>query len=413
MSVGCRRNAAVIASLLLLSTLGFGAWTRLTSGTAADLRAVHFPAGTQVGYAVGSQGTVLKTTDGGTTWAAESSGTAKMLYSVYFLNDLTGFAVGGSAAVKTTDGGATWTPVTVPVNNSLNHVQFPENGLVGYIGVQPRDGGGRVLKTINGGDNWVLDTVGGPLATSYSCGMATDNIGVVVGYQGMLYGTTDGFGGGATQGPQTNANLVAAAFSPTDPNKGYLVGNDTVLTLGVVRHTATGGLPLWDSVRCWPTPAFYGVAVPTSDAAYICGAGDSGIIQRSVSATDFYRTTVPTGLTATMYGLCFPNGADTGYAVGSGGTILKTNDGGIPLKPGVAEGKVPAMTRAGIRVLSNPCRHGIALLSDADVNVVVFDAAGRVVRSQAATKGLNFLPLPTGAYFVKSGAGTARAVVTD
>ena len=74
---------------------------------------------------------------------------------------------------------------------------------------------------------------------------------------------------------------------------------------------------------------------------------------------------------------------------------------------------MPAVTRAGIRVASNPCRHGIALQSDADVRVSVFDAAGRVVMSRAATKGLSFLPLPTGAYFVKAGAQTARAVVTD
>jgi hypothetical protein len=64
-------------------------------------------------------------------------------------------------------------------------------------------------------------------------------------------------------------------------------------------------------------------------------------------------------------------------------------------------------------VVSNPSRHGIALHSDADVRVSVYDAAGRTVVSQAATRGLSFLPLPTGAYFVKAGSGTARAVVTD
>jgi len=32
---------------------------------------------------------------------------------------------------------------------------------------------------------------------------------------------------------------------------------------------------------------------------------------------------------------------------------------------------------------------------------------------QAATKGTSFLRLSAGAYFVKSGAQTARAVVTD
>jgi len=162
-------------------------------------------------------------------------------------------------------------------------------------------------------------------------------------------------------------------------------------------------------VRFYPITAFYGVDVPTTDAAYICGT--DGRIDRSVSATDFFRTT--TGVTVTLYGLCFPVGVDTGYAVGATGTILKTTDQGIPWLPGVAEGKVPTISPTAIRVVSNPSRHGIALHSDAAVRVSVFDAAGRVVMSQAATKGLSFLPLPAGAYFVKAGAGTARAVVTD
>ena len=114
-----------------------------------------------------------------------------------------------------------------------------------------------------------------------------------------------------------------------------------------------------------------------------------------------------------MYGLSFPNGADTGYACGGNGTVLKTTDKGVPWIPGVAEVKPPAVVRTGIRVVSNPSRNGIAFHSDADVRVSVFDAAGRVVKTQAATKGLNFLSVPTGAYFVRAGAQTARAVVTD
>jgi photosystem II stability/assembly factor-like uncharacterized protein len=420
MSIACRRNAAVLGSLLLLSSLGFGAWTQLTLGVPADLMAVHFPAGTQVGYAVGVGpdsvggfgGIVVKTTDGGTTWTAKSTGTLGVLSSVYFTNDDNGYAVGeAGTALRTTDGGANWTAMTIPAGSGfLTKVQFPERTQVGYIGVHPSSLG-KVLKTTDGGSNWSAIAVGGPMATSYSCGMATDNIGVVLGYGGMLYGTTDGFGGGATQGPLTIADLVAAAFSPTDPNTGYLIGNDTATGLGVIRYTDDGGANLWDTVRCWNVPAFYGVDVPATDRAYICGSG--GNILRSVSPTDFFRTTVPDGFTTTINGLCFPAGVDTGYAVGAAGTILKTTDGGIPLLPGVAEGKAPAIGRTGIRVVSNPSRLGIALHSDANVNVVVYDAAGRTVLRQAATTGTNFLRLSAGAYFVKAGAQTARAVVTD
>jgi photosystem II stability/assembly factor-like uncharacterized protein len=420
MNVGCRRSAVVIGSLLLLCSLGFGGWEPLTLGIEAELNAVHFPTGTQVGYVVGSgmdsmggfAGFVAKTTDGGTTWTEQASGVPDPLKSVYFKDDDNGYAVGdAAAAIRTTDGGATWTTMTVPGTDMLNYVAFPENTMTGYIGVYPRTSAGKVLKTTDGGDNWTSITVGGALNWSRSCGMATDNIGVAVGNGGFVVGTTDGFGSTTVQGPRTIANMTAAAFSPTDPLWGYLIGNDSVH--GLIRFTDDGGANLWDSVRCWRTTIFYDVDVPTSAAAYVCGDSmGTGIILRSVSNTDFYKTTTPP--VPAIRGLCFPNAQeDTGYAVGGAGTILRTYDKGIPWIIGVAEGKVPAISRTGIRVTSNPSRHGIALHSDADVTVSVFDAAGRVVMNQTATRGLNFLPLPTGAYFVKAGASTARAVVTD
>jgi photosystem II stability/assembly factor-like uncharacterized protein len=416
MSVGSRRNAVVIGSLLLLCSLGFGGWTELTSGIPAAFMSIHFPTGTQVGYAVGTDpaggAAIVKTTDGGNTWTIQAAGVMNGLNSVYFIDDNNGYAVGVAATgIRTTDGGATWTPMTIPGTDMLNYVRFPGNGQTGYIGVYPRNQAGKVIKTTDGGSIWADVSVGGPMSWSISCGMATDNIGVALGKGGMVYGTTDGFGSASPQGPQTTADLVAAAYAPADPNYACLIGNDSLG--GVIRYTDDGGATLWDSVRCWPTQTFYGVDMPTTTAAYVCGSG--GIIQRMISTSpfvDFYRTTVP--ITDDLFGICFPVGQeDTGFVCGANGKILRTYDKGIPWIPGVAEGRVPAVKRAGIRVVSNPSRHGIALHSDADVRVSVYDAAGRTVVSQAASKGLNFLPLPTGAYFVKAGSGTARAVVTD
>jgi photosystem II stability/assembly factor-like uncharacterized protein len=415
MSVGFRSRAAVIAGLSLFCSLGFGAWTQLTLGVPADLNGVHFPTGTLVGYVVGSgmdslggiSGLIAKTTDGGATWQKQSIPIIGVLNSVYFTDDNTGYAVGAAgAALKTTDGGATWTPMTVSGTDVLNYVRFPGNGQTGYVGVYPRTQAARVCKTADGGANWAAANVGVGMSWSISCGMANESVGVALGKQGMVYGTTDGFGTFTFDGPQTNGDMVAAAFSPTDPNTSYLIGNDTIQ--GVIRYTSTGG-PIWDSVTCPVITSFFGVDMPTSNLAYVCGI--NGEILVSAEPKSFWRTTV--GVTAPIHGLCFPNGEDTGYAVGGTSTILRTYDKGMPWIPGVEEGRAPAITRAGIRVLSNPCRHGIALLSDADVNVVVFDAAGRAVMRQAATKGTSFLRLSAGAYFVRAGAQTARAVVTD
>ena len=335
MKVTNRHAAAMIGGLSLLSSFALAAWLQLNSGTTAELYSVHFPEGTQVGSAVGAGmdslgglvGVILKTTDRGDTWQTMNVGHVNALSSVYFKNNDSGYAVGtAGTAIRTTDGGATWTAMTVPTTDLLTKVQFPENGQIGYIGVNPRAGGGEVLRTTNGGDSWASISVGGAMNTSYSCAMATDNIGVVIGYQGMLYGTTDGCSTFTAQGPQTIADIVAAAFSP-DPNVGYLIGNDS--TRGVIRHTDDGGATLWDTVRHYPIRAFYGVDMPTSEVAWVCGT--DGMILRSVTPHDFYRST--TQATANMHGLCFPNGADTGYAVGAGGVILRTYDGGLPWSP--------------------------------------------------------------------------------
>jgi len=424
MSVVCRRNAVVIGSLLLLCSLGFGAWEKLNSGSIAQLNGIHFPSGTMIGYAVGSEvdslggqaGAVLKTTDGGTSWMAQTSHASASLNSVYFIDDNTGYAVGdGGTAIKTTDGGANWGPMTVGGTDQFNYVGFPGRGQTGFIGAHPRTQAAKVYKTTNGGAAWSSVSVGGAMNWTNSCAAGSDLIGVGLGIGGFVWGTSDGFGSGWYGGAYTIANLVAAAFGHDDPNNGFLIGNDSAGA--VIRSTADAGVSIWDSCLVYTVSALYGIDMPTSDFAYACGDSvGKGMIVVSVAKhpdANFFGTTLPDGAPS-MKGICFPGTQkDTGYACGGGGWILKTTNQGIPWIPGVAEGKAPMVTRSGIRVISNPCRHGITLNSDVDVRVSVFDATGRVVMSRAAARGTNFLPLPTGAYFVKAGTGTARAVVTD
>ena len=58
------------------------------------------------GTAVGVFGTILRTTDGGSTWTAQDSGTTNRLLGVSFTDASTGTAVGsGGTILRTTDGG--------------------------------------------------------------------------------------------------------------------------------------------------------------------------------------------------------------------------------------------------------------------------------------------------------------------
>jgi photosystem II stability/assembly factor-like uncharacterized protein len=410
-----KSGLVVIAGLLLLVSSAFGLyWQQLTSGTSAELMSVHFPEGTQVGYAVGVDmdslggevGSIIKTTDGGTTWVPQASGATKALKSVYFKDDSNGFAVGSAGtAIRTTDGGVTWNPFTVPITDDLTNVQFPESGPIGYIIAHPRSGPpSKTLKTTDGGENWTAIYVGGPASVTRGGCFANDSVGVIVGDDGLVLGTTDGLGSTHYQGPQTTADLVAVAFSSEEPSKGYLIGYDS--TQGLIRYTDDGGATLWDSVRVYPTTAFFGVDMPSEYFAFVCGTGGFIGITWS-SPRDVWRQN--SGVTTDLHGLCFPNGPDTGYAVGAAGTVLRTDEGSY-MPHWVTEGNGRVTGRVGIRVVSNPSRRGITFRADANVNVVVFDAAGRVVVSRAATKGLDFLPLSdAGVYFVHEAQAQAQA----
>lgn len=78
------------------------------AGSAKTLYSVFF-INTTTGWAAGLDATMLKTTNGGTNWAALSTGTTNSLGSVHFTSANEGWAVGIFGEIlKTTDGGATW-----------------------------------------------------------------------------------------------------------------------------------------------------------------------------------------------------------------------------------------------------------------------------------------------------------------
>ncbi len=121
-------------------------------------------------YAVGgfpaadSIQTVLKSTDGGLNWTVAYDQLGPWLKSVYFFDATTGIAVGDSGVIlKTTNGGTVWTPVSSPVNRNFTDITFV-NASVGFISGGRRGSPAQqtVLTTTDGGDSWSvsLDATG-------------------------------------------------------------------------------------------------------------------------------------------------------------------------------------------------------------------------------------------------------------
>ena len=126
-------SSFIMLSIMMCSSLLAQQWTwqnPLPQGnTITSLKFVN----ATTGFGVGTAGTVIRTTDAGSTWTVLSTGLKAQLLSVYFSDAATGWAVGDSGYIaKTTDAGSNWTKQSVDASISLYAVYFSSaNALVG------------------------------------------------------------------------------------------------------------------------------------------------------------------------------------------------------------------------------------------------------------------------------------------
>ncbi|MFI5144829.1 MAG: T9SS type A sorting domain-containing protein, partial [Ignavibacteria bacterium] len=256
---------------------GGSSWIRLFSGNNA-LTSVSFP-NANTGFVCGSGnygGHVLfKTTNGGTNWIGGSNYDSLNIFTVYFINSLTGFQAGNKYIIKayvipcllrTTDGGLSWNRqfFTYPPQGSLTSVFFSDtlNGYTqgsGYFykttnsgiswtqitstGISNSiyfinnltgwsSGNSFVYKTTNGGSNWSSISVSGTL---YSVWFVNDQLGWVCGSGGEIYGTINGGTNWTLQSSGSTTNLFSLSF--INSQTGWAVG-----AFGRILKTTNGGI---------------------------------------------------------------------------------------------------------------------------------------------------------------------------
>ncbi|MHB1711955.1 MAG: WD40/YVTN/BNR-like repeat-containing protein, partial [Acidimicrobiales bacterium] len=85
-------------------------------------------------YAVGTNGTILESTDSGATWTAETSGTTELLEGVVFAGTM-GFVVGAGGTILATTDGSTWTAQKSGTTENLTSVALGGYCLSNGLGV--------------------------------------------------------------------------------------------------------------------------------------------------------------------------------------------------------------------------------------------------------------------------------------
>jgi photosystem II stability/assembly factor-like uncharacterized protein len=201
-------------------------WALQSSGTSQDLYGIRFRDASN-GYAVGDGGTLLQTTDGGTNWIPRTSGTSLDLRSVTIASADTAYATGKNGImIKTGNAGASWYVQETPSAVQLNHVYAYSKDLVFAVGLN-----GTILKAVNEGDNW---TGGGQKKSLKGVHFPTVNTGYIVGAEGTILKTTNAGDFWTKQTSGVGGTLYGVYF--THPDTGWVTGDG-----GAILKTVNGG----------------------------------------------------------------------------------------------------------------------------------------------------------------------------
>jgi photosystem II stability/assembly factor-like uncharacterized protein len=140
-----------------------GTWKTL-SFTNKDLHKTYFPTST-VGYLVGDDGLIMKSSNGGQVWDKLNSGVTDTLRSVFFIDSLNGFVVGlKNTILKTNNGGKDWTKLNAPIDMNWSDVKMISSDTI-IVSGESRS----LLFSYDGGNTWIVRTSAyGPTANMWS-----------------------------------------------------------------------------------------------------------------------------------------------------------------------------------------------------------------------------------------------------
>lgn len=309
---------------LLRTADGGLTWTLYTDTFLENIIDMHF-ANEQVGMAVGEYGVMYFTSSGGLSWTAIGAAATSGLYGgtswngVWFTSPTNAYVVGQGrqgTLLRTADAGRTWQGLSPLVGNVLD-VIFPGHALEGYA--LTTNG---LLKTVDGGDTWVILPFGGS-GNKLACPDARTLL--VAGNSAQVYRSDDG--GQTWTLVQLQPTLGSSygiqlrSLCMVDTQTGYVSGDNNGLDQLFARTT--------DGGRSWQTLAsasavglrhLHFVSASTGFAVRygeLFTTRDGGQNWQTVNAP-YFRSV------ADVYFV----DAQVGYVIGEEGYVQKTTNGG-------------------------------------------------------------------------------------
>lgn len=271
----------------------------------------------QKGLVVGDRGLILVTTDGGTTWGrlditrpapgggqrggggpppGFGRGGPAPLYNIYFVDANVGFIIGGRGTIlKTEDGGKTWARKTAqgegtgrdgnprPMRANLMGIQMVSE-TTGFIAGTENT----ILKTTDGGETWIGRSdrarVGETRNNLEGIWFVSPTTGWIVGSFGTLRQTTDGGETWQKQNPGFDNNLLGIHF--LDENTGWICGQE-----GLILHTADGGAT-WNQQKTESPDDLHDITFVDANIGWAVG-GYNSVLHTTDGGTTWTLSNIP------------------------------------------------------------------------------------------------------------------------
>jgi len=404
----------VFQLIFILAVTGLSAqitWHPISTPTQAQLNCISFGTN-QVGFIGGNDSTLLKTTDGGKTWARQAINIAfttntRDITELHFLNANDGFLLAGpyGGAYSTTDGGAKWISEALNQTNlSFKSSLYFRNAQIGFVGGSMCFQGATIANLTNG----IWDTVqviGGWDASEQIHGFdfRTSQLGLAVGPKSTIYRTTDG---GATWDSVystldtiqlsdvafMNDTLVYATYATTGL-EGAIVSYDGGLTWQRDFDLATFAYPGFDAALNVAGRPYFGGRVSW---------GNGGIIFNQTSTWWNYAL-VP----QRIHDLALHSDS-TVFAVGDSGYVAVNR---LPSTIEIAENEMPQAS-----VFPNPAQNSLTLSVPQKVigeALFIFDMRGACVLETTISEQnqkIDIDGLAAGTYIIRFSTGELSPV---
>lgn len=395
------RMAIIMLILFPVSTINAQDWVKLkTFQPAQTLHCIRF-ASDQVGYTVsslygGSTYNIHKTTDGGETWIDQNSGySATRFKDIWTFSEDTVMMCGNyGLVIRTFDGGENWMADTVAeAGDHLFGISFV--GQTGYV----CGNSGAIYRTENMGESWTQ--VDPPYLTAIEdiC-FLTENFGFICGLN-LIYYTTDG---GETwlepeNFPGATVNWWLREFSFVSDSVGFVCGD-----IGQIYKTTDRGKN-WQYIPNTPTLESI-QAITALDENNLFACGFAGTIMHSTDGAESWQL-MTTASAQNFYSIDFTP-AGSGFVCSQIGEVLRYVDPSLF----VADNELAFL----VNVYPNPASQSVHFsinnrhdIGEIYQNVSVFDLSGNHLGIFETNKPLDVSNLTPGTYLlIFSGKGITK-----